>query len=69
MPAEEIVDEPAEEPVDAPVEEPAEEILEEIFEEEVPLADVPATGDPVVLYTALSAISGIGLVWLGLKKD
>ncbi len=60
--------EPAEEFIEAPAEEIVEEIVEEIPEEEVPLADVPVTGDGMVLYTALTLLSGTGLAWLGLKK-
>lgn len=48
----------------APVEPP----VIEIPDEEVPLADVPKTGDASFLYTALTAMSGIGLAALGLKK-
>lgn len=64
-----LTDIPVEQPAEEPVEQPVEEIVEEIFEEEVPLADVPATGDGMMLYTALTLISGTGLAWLGLKKQ
>ena len=52
------VEETAAEPV---VEEPA-----EIAEEEVPLADVPKTGDVSALWLALTALSGSGLTGLGI---
>ncbi len=43
--------------------------LVEIPDEDVPLADVPKTGDPMVLYTALSVLSGLGLAALSFKKN
>ncbi len=39
-----------------------------IEEEEVPLAGSPKTGDPTILYAALCAVSGAGVVMLSLKK-
>ena len=45
--------------------------LEEILDEEIPLADVPKTGDASALWLALSALSGMGLAGvstLGRKK-
>ena len=42
--------------------------LEELEEEEVPLADVPVTGDPAILYAAMATMSGMGLVALNVKK-
>ena len=42
--------------------------LVEIPDEDVPLANIPKTGDPMVLYGALTALSGIGLAVLGIKK-
>ena len=50
---------------------PAEPDLEEILDEEVPLADVPKTGDASALWLALSALSGAslaGVSFLGRKK-
>ena len=60
--------------VDIPEEEtplidhPTEEV--EVPEEEVPLAEVPATGDSArgVLWTAMTAVSLTGLVFLGSRK-
>ena len=64
-----LTDLPVEAPVEEPVAEPVEEPVETVFEEEVPLADVPATGDRTALYTAWTLLSGTGLVWLGRKKQ
>ncbi|MBQ4577878.1 MAG: DUF1292 domain-containing protein [Clostridia bacterium] len=51
------------------VEEPVvEEIEIEIPDEESPLADVPKTGDAMLIYSAMAAVSGIGLAWVGMKK-
>ena len=41
----------------------------EIPEEDVPLADVPATGDISALWMALSALSGAGLVLTCKKRE
>lgn len=43
--------------------------LLEILDEEVPLAAVPTTGDPMVLWMALSALSGAGYLCIKRKKD
>ena len=40
----------------------------EIPDEEVPKADVPQTGDPILIYVGMTALSGLGLLGLGLKK-
>ena len=62
--------EPIEEPVEEPVEEPEVEIPEEpeveIPEEDVPLAEIPETGDTSAMWILAAAVSGIGLVWLSL---
>jgi len=42
--------------------------LVEIPDEDVPLADVPKTGDPMAIYLAVTALSGIGLAALGVRK-
>ena len=42
--------------------------LEELPEDDVPLAEVPKTGDASILWFALSALSGAGLVGLNLTK-
>ena len=60
--------------VEIPEEEPPLSDGEEIIEEEdIPLADVPATGDISVLWAAVAAASGLGLVGLkvfpGKRKD
>lgn len=62
---EEIVDEDV--PLAAlPV--PGDEELEDFEEEEVPLANVPRTSDMALFWLASSALSGIGLGALNLKK-
>lgn len=62
---EEIVDEDV--PLAAlPV--PGDEELEDFEEEEVPLANVPKTSDMALFWLASSALSGIGLGALNLKK-
>ena len=38
----------------------------EIPDEDVPLAETPQTGDTSVIWILAAAVSGIGLVWLGL---
>jgi len=66
----------ADEP-EAPVYEPAPadtvdgDGLVELPDEDVPLASAPRTGDPMVLYAGLTALSGAGLAWLsfGKKKE
>ena len=47
---------------------PEEEMLEEIPEEDVPLAEIPKTGDASVLWLALSTLSG-GLLCLSKKRE
>lgn len=39
-----------------------------ILDEEVPLADVPETGDPSVIMAVISTLSGLGLAGLQLTK-
>ncbi len=58
---------PATEPpvIDIPEEDPP---LVDIPEDDVPLTDVPTTGDPMVLYAVMTALSGGGLIALGMKK-
>ena len=63
-----------EEPI-APVEpEPAEPMtvdgdgLVELPDEDVPLAEVPHTGDPMLIYAGITLLSGAGLAYLGLGK-
>ena len=51
-----------------PVPQNGDDPLVEILDEDVPLANIPKTGDPMVLYGALTALSGIGLAVLGIKK-
>jgi len=55
---------PSEPPVDP--EDPEDPI--EIEDPEVPLADVPTTGDPSILWMALTGISAAGLVGLGITR-
>ncbi len=43
--------------------------LIEIPDEDVPLADVPKTGDPITLYAALAVLCGGGMVLLRKKED
>ena len=43
--------------------------LEEILDEEVPLANVPKTGDASALWMALSALSGAGLFLVRKKRE
>ena len=42
--------------------------LDEIFEEDVPMADVPHTGDASIYFAILSMLSGTGLAGLALTK-
>ena len=42
--------------------------LVDIPDERVPLADAPKTGDAMLLYAGMTALSGVGLAGLGLKK-
>ena len=42
--------------------------INEIDEEEVPLADVPATGDMTLVWAAASAVSAAGLFLVGKKS-
>ena len=39
-----------------------------ILDDEVPLADVPETGDPSVIMSVISILSGLGLAGLQLTK-
>ena len=41
--------------------------LIDIPDEDVPLADVPKTGDPMMFYLGISALSGLGLLKLSRK--
>jgi len=43
--------------------------LVDIPDEDVPLADVPKTGDPMFVYVGMTALSGLGLLGLTRKKD
>ena len=64
-------------PADPTVEEPAEPAsvdgdgLVELPDEDVPLAEAPKTGDPMLVYAGMTLFSGAGLAFLGLgkKKD
>ncbi|MBQ2747760.1 MAG: Cna B-type domain-containing protein, partial [Firmicutes bacterium] len=38
----------------------------DLFDEDVPLADVPATGDNTVYYALVALVSGVSLLWLNL---
>ena len=42
--------------------------LVDIPDEDVPLAEIPKTGDPMILYSALTVLSGAGLAVLGIRK-
>ena len=42
--------------------------LVDLPDEDVPLADVPKTGDGMLLYVGMTALSGFGLIRLGFKK-
>ena len=55
-------------PVDPPADPTDPDAPVEIPDEEVPKADVPQTGDPMLLYVGITALSGLGLLGLGLKK-
>ena len=46
--------------------EPAE--AEELADGDVPLADVPQTGDMLMSWLMAAAVSGSGLAWMGLRK-
>ena len=72
---------PAEEEPETPPAPPAEEEPEtppaapvsgdglvDIPDEQTPLADAPKTGDAMLLYVGLTAMSGFGLIGLGIKK-
>ena len=43
--------------------------LVDIPDEDVPLADVPKTGDPMMFYLGISALSGLGLLKLRKKEE
>ena len=45
--------------------------LVELPDEDVPLAEAPKTGDPMLIYAGMTLLSGAGLAYLGLgkKKD
>jgi len=46
-----------------------EEEVEEVFEEEdVPMADVPETGDPTALWAVASVVSAAGILFIGKKN-
>ena len=42
--------------------------VEEIPDDDVPLSDIPKTGDPIFVYAGMAAVSGIGLICLGGKR-
>ena len=44
-------------------------MLIDIIDEDVPLADVPQTGDASLLWVILSMVSGGGAILLNRKKD
>ena len=44
-------------------------MLIDIFDEDVPLADVPKTGDATLLWVILSMISGGGVILMNRKED
>jgi len=52
--------------VEIPEEEIPEEEYVEIFDEEIPLAEVPETGDSMFLWLAASAMSGLGMIGVNL---
>lgn len=63
-----ITPEPPAPSVEEPeVETPNEELVD-LPDEEVPLADVPKTGDPLLVFLAAAAASGLGLLGLSCKK-
>ena len=70
-------EEPTEPETPAQPEEPTEPAtvdddgLVDLPDEDVPLAEVPHTGDPMLLYAGMTLLSGAGLAYLGLgkKKD
>ena len=69
-PAEEppVTPEPPAPSVEEPeVETPNEELVD-LPDEEVPMADVPKTGDPLLVFLAAAAASGLGLLGLSCKK-
>ena len=72
-PADPETEEPATEP-EAPAAEPVMPAtvdgdgLVELPDEDVPLAAVPHTGDPMLLYAGVTILSGAGLAYLGLSK-
>ena len=51
-----------------PLAELPEDDLVELEDPDVPLADVPKTGDDSLIWGVLTLISGTGLVWLALDK-
>ena len=61
---------PQPEPEAAPAPAPAAgAMLIDIFDEDVPLADVPKTGDATLLWVILSMISGGGVILMNRKED
>jgi len=81
-PTEEPTPEPTEEPTPEPTEEPTEEpedeesdimvigdeLLIDIFDENVPLANVPKTGDPASVWTLMGLASAGGLFLLNRRR-
>ncbi len=65
----ETPDDPVE-PVNPPVdpEQPEDPDFIDIPDEDVPLADVPKTGDPLILWMVSAAVSALGLIWLALSE-
>ena len=62
-----IIDIPEEQPPLAPPAPPAPPVVD-IPDENPPMAEVPKTGDSFAVYAVLTALSGMGLTALGLKK-
>ena len=70
VPAEPVPETPAEPEPDYPVEVMTVDGdgLVELPDEDVPLAAVPHTGDPMLIYAGITLLSGAGLAYLGLGK-